>query len=112
MCVDGRSLTNSTFWSSDSTYTTALSSFSLYKSKQASETTAFFAPQVLAHHLRLQELRIEKSKQRRDYGNCIDRYSSAVFARWRGLGIFSLAPVAPAGPLTCLRSPTPEQKTI
>ena len=29
--------------------------------------------------------------------NSIDRYCSVVFGRWWGLGIFSLAPVTPAG---------------
>ena len=41
---------------------------------------------------------LEKPNKGETNGYFIDRYRSVVFARWWGLGIFSLAPVAPAGP--------------
>jgi hypothetical protein len=40
---------------------------------------------------------MDNSNKGETNGYFIDRYFSVVFDRWWGLGLFSLAPVAPAG---------------
>jgi hypothetical protein len=57
----------------------------------------------------LTELRIDNQIKER-HGYFIDRYSSGVFGRWRGLGILSLAPVALTGALVGMGIPEYEAK--
>src|SRR4029453_17183053 len=90
---------HSTFWSSDSTYATVLSSLSLHKPKKAVGNHSRFRITSSGTQRAPTELRIDNPNKGETNGYFIDRYFSVVFDRWRGLGIFSLAPVAPAAPL-------------
>ena len=89
------SRSNSTFWSRDSTLLTSPSLRFPLQPQEASGKRSLSLMARSGTDRALTEL--EKPSKGETNGNFIDRYFSGAFARWWGLGIFSLAPVAPAG---------------
>jgi hypothetical protein len=86
---------NSTLWSRVSTLLTSPSLRLPLQPQEASGKRSLSLMARSGTDSALTEL--EKPSKGGDYGYFIDRHFSGAFARWWGLGIFSLAPVAPAG---------------
>jgi hypothetical protein len=70
---------------------------SLYKPKEVVGNDSLFRTTSSGTQHAPTELRIDNPNKGETNGYFIDRYFSVVFDRWWGLGLFSLAPVAPTG---------------